>query len=439
MNVSSMNIEAVRAAFPALAESGTTARIFFDNPAGTQIAGRAIERMTEAMIHRNANLGGLFETSLAAQALVDDAHQAMADFFNAADRREIVFGQNMTTLTFSISRALGRRLEPGDAIVLSRMDHDANVAPWLLLAEDRGLEVRFIDFDVSTYEFDLSQLDRLIDAKVKLVAVGYASNVTGTVNDVRTIARRAREVGALTYVDAVQFAPHGVIDVQAIGCDFLVCSAYKFYGPHHGILWGRLELLKSLTAYKVRAASDELPGKFETGTTNREELAGVLGAVEHFAWLGETAGDARPSASRRERIIAGIAAADRYERKLTARLIEGLSLMARVKIHGITERDAERRRVPTVSITVDGVDPADIARAMAAEGIYLWHGHNYGLEPIRRLGLEGRGGVLRIGLAHYNTEAEVDTFLTKFETWVELRRELTDDALSTRTDFSPAR
>jgi len=415
-----MDIVAVRAAFPALADADTPApRIFFDNPAGTQIVGRAIERMTEAMIHRNGNLGGYFQTSLAAQALVDDAHQAMADFINAADRREIIFGQNMTTLTFSISRAIGRRLKPGDAIVLSRMDHDANVAPWLLLAEDRGLEVRWLDFDVRTFEFDLSKLDELIDADVKLVAVGSASNVTGTVNDVRAIERRASEVGAMTYVDAVQFAPHRVVDVQDIGCDFLVCSAYKFYGPHHGILWGRSDLLQSLTAYKVRAALDVPPGKFETGTTNREALAGVLGAVEHFAWLGQTAGDVEASASRRDRIIAGITVADRYERTLTAGLIEGLSHITGVKIQGIAERDAQSRRVPTVSVTVDGVDPAGIAKAMAAERIFVWHGHNYGLEPIRRLGLEGRNGVLRVGLAHYNTKTEVDTFLVKFADVVE--------------------
>ncbi|TIN69740.1 MAG: cysteine desulfurase-like protein [Mesorhizobium sp.] len=417
-----MDINTVRDAFPAMAkDAAPTKRIFFDNPAGTQMASRSIERMTRAMIETNANLGGYFETSLAAQAMVDDAHQAMADFFNAADRREVMFGQNMTTLTFAVSRAIGRDLNAGDAIVLTRMDHDANVAPWLMLAEDRGLEVRWIDLDPKTFELDLSTLEATIDEEVKLVAVGYASNVTGTINDVKRIARRARAVGALSYIDAVQFAPHGVIDVQEIGCDFLVCSAYKFFGPHHGVLWGRFDLLQALTAYRVRAASNTPPGKFETGTTSREALAGVLGAVEHYAWLGQSFGNVHPQATRRERIVAGIEVADRYERVLTARLIAGLSRIDGVLIQGISDVVALARRVPTVSITVDGTDPADIAKAMAKEGIYLWHGHNYGLEPIKRLGLADRNGVVRIGLAHYNTEAEVDFLLAKLADWMKTR------------------
>ncbi|MFA6153103.1 cysteine desulfurase-like protein [Mesorhizobium sp.] len=417
-----MDIDTVRDSFPAMAKGAKPANwIFFDNPAGTQMAGRSIERMTRAMIDTNANLGGYFETSVAAQAMVDDAHQAMADFLNAADRREVIFGQNMTTLTFAMSRAIGRDLKAGDAIVLTRMDHDANVAPWLMLAEDRGLEVRWIDLDPKTFELDLSTLEVTIDDKVKLVAVGYASNVTGTINDVKRIAQRARAVGALSYIDAVQFAPHRVIDVQDLGCDFLVCSAYKFFGPHHGVLWGRIDLLQALTAYKVRAASNTPPGKFETGTTSREALAGVLGAVEHYAWLGQSFGNIHPDATRRERIVAGIEVADRYERGLTARLIAGLSKIDGVTIQGIVDPGAQARRVPTVSVTIDGVDPADVARAMAKEGIFLWHGHNYGLEPIRRLGLAERNGVVRIGLAHYNTEAEVDFLLATLTKWLNSR------------------
>jgi cysteine desulfurase family protein (TIGR01976 family) len=271
--------------------------------------------------------------------------------------------------------------------------------------------VRWIDFDTSTFEFDLSALDTLIDTNVKLVAAGYASNVTGTIHDVKTITARARAVGALVYIDAVQMAPHGVIDVQDIGCDFLVCSAYKFFGPHQGVLWGRRAVLDALTAYKVRAAADTPPGKFETGTASREALAGVLGAVEHFAWLGEAFGEVGAGASRRQRIAAGIAAADRHERKLTAHLIAGLSRFNTVSIQGITRPEALARRVPTVSFTVAETDPAFIATRMAEAGISLWNGHNYALEAVRRLGLMEKGGVVRVGLAHYNTIEEVDYFL----------------------------
>ncbi len=396
------DIEAVRAGFPALARPD--APIFLDNPAGTQIAGRAIDRMVNAMVETNANLGGAFATSIAAGALVDEAHAAMTDFLGAGSRQEIVFGQNMTTLTFAVSRAIGRTLKAGDAIVLTRMDHDANVAPWLMLAEDLGLEVRWIDFDPESFEFDLSRLGEVLTPGVKLVATGYASNVTGTIHDVAAIARAAKAVGALTFVDAVQFAPHGLIDVQAIGCDLLVCSAYKFYGPHQGILWGRHDLLEALDAYKVRPAPSAPPGKFESGTTSREALAGVLGAVEHFESLGV-------GATRRERIASGIAAAEAYERALTERLIDGLEALPGVRIIGLTARQAMARRVPTVSFVADGRAPAGIAKAMAEANISLWSGHNYGIEPIARLGLADKGGVVRIGLGHYNTAAEVDRLI----------------------------
>lgn len=407
-----MDIELVRSRFPAIEAVGSEV-VFLDNPAGTQIAARALERMTGAMIHANANLGGRFATSRRAGALVDEARRGVAAFLNASDPREIVFGQSMTTLTFAVSRALGRVLDPGDAILLTRMDHDANVAPWLLLAEERGLEVRWLDFDPQTHELDLSRLGDVLDERVRLAAVNYASNVTGTINDVRAIARRAREVGALTYVDAVQFAPHGVVDAQELGCDFLVCSAYKFYGPHQGILWGRLELLDRLPAYKVRPAADTSPGRWETGTKSREAIAGVLGAVEHFAWLGERFGGVAAEAPLRERIVAGIRAADAHERALTARLIQGLQGFDRLRIHGLTAAGALPRRVPTVSFTVDGLTPASIAGALAEAGISVWDGHNYGIEPVRRLGLLESGGVVRVGLAQYNTAAEVDRFLDR--------------------------
>ena len=283
VTTASLSTTSLHKNFPSLAAGQPGANtVFFDGAAGTQICQRSLDRMTEALIDRNANFGGFFETSQRAGALVADTRAALVDFFNAYDPREIVFGQNMTTLTLAMARTFGRRLQPGDEIVLTRMDHDANVAPWLSLAEDRGLTVKWLDFSTETYDYDLAQLDQLLTPRTKLVAVNYASNVLGTINDVRHITARAKAAGALVFVDAVQFAPHGVIDVQQIGCDFLVCSAYKFYGPHYGILWGKLDVLESLDPYKVRTAPTHAPDKFETGTKSREAIAGVLGALEHL-------------------------------------------------------------------------------------------------------------------------------------------------------------
>ncbi|MGQ3072456.1 MAG: cysteine desulfurase-like protein [Ferrovibrionaceae bacterium] len=406
------DVDAVRAQFPGLTRrEGDRAAVFFDNPAGTQIARMAIDRMVESMVHRNANLGGLFTTSVLAVEDVAEAHRAAADFVNARDPDEIFFGQNMTTLTFALSRALGRTFRPGDEIVVTRMDHDANVSPWLMLAEDRGLVVRWLDFDLDTYEFDLARLRSLLSERTRLVAVGHASNLTGTVNDIAAISRMAHEVGALVYVDAVQYAPHGVIDVQALGCDFLVCSAYKFFGPHYGLAWGRRDLLEGLTAYKVRPAKDTLPSKFVTGTTNREELAGIRGAIEYYAWVGQQFGKV-PGACRRNQIIAGIGAMADHDLALTTRLIAGLRALDGIRIYGITDPAAFGRRVPTVSFRAAGVATEAIARHMAGKGIYLWHGHNYAIEPCRAMGILDDGGVVRVGLAHYNTPEEVDWFLS---------------------------
>ncbi len=379
--------------FPALAEGRPGAdTVFFDGAAGTQMCARSIDRMNDAMLDENANFGGFFETSQRAVELVAKARTAMAEFFHAVDPREIIFGQNMTTLTLAMARTFGRRLRAGDQIVLTRMDHDANVAPWLSLAEDLGLTVKWLDFSTETYDYELAHLDELLTSKTKLVAVNYASNVIGTINDVRAITARAKAVGALVFVDAVQYAPHGVIDVQEIGCDFLVCSAYKFYGPHYGILWGKLEVLESLEPYKVRTAPMHAPDKFETGTKSREAIAGVLGAVEHLQCLGMRA------------IV-------EYEEDLSRRLIAGLRAIKGVTIHG----KGNEGRVPTVALTIYGKSPAQVAKALAACRINVWHGHNYGWEPVKRLGLLESGGVVRVSLAQYNTAAEVDYFMERLE------------------------
>ena len=416
-----MNIDAVRQEFPALNVRSGQSAVFFDNPAGTQVSRRVLNRMNAAMIETNANLGGHFETSIRAGALVDEAHAAAADFLNA-DADEIVFGQNMTTLTFSMSRSIGRALSAGDEILLTRMEHEANVSPWLMLAEEKGLVVRWLDFDPRTFEFDLTQLADLVTPRLRLAAVNYASNVTGTINDVRTIVASAKAVGALTYIDAVQYAPHGIVDVRDLDCDFLVCSAYKFYGPHQGILYGRRDVLRALTAYKVRPAPAEPPSKFETGTASREALAGVLGAIEHFEWVGTSHDAAMQNAGRRHRILAGLKVIDAHERAITRRLIDGLLNIPGVAVQGLIGHQTLDRRVPTVSFTFEGSDPSPICEAMAARHIYLWHGHNYGVEPVGRLGLLDKGGVVRVGLGQYNTGAEVDRFLNAFGEWAAARR-----------------
>jgi cysteine desulfurase family protein (TIGR01976 family) len=399
------DIERVRAQFPALGLTDNSApRVYFDNPAGTQVPRQVIDRTVDCLSARNANLGGYFATTVAASALVDEARQACADFYNAASASEIVFGQNMTTLTLHMSRCLGKSFRRGDEIVLSRMDHDANVAPWLLLAEDLGLTVRWMDFDTGTYEFPDDALSKLLNSKTKLVALGLASNCTGTVNDVKHFARQAKAAGALVYVDAVQFAPHYAIDVQDLGADILVSSAYKWFGPHQGILWGREALLKETFSYKVRPAGDDLPHKFETGTLSHEGMAGCLGAIEYLEQFGE-------GGNRAARIKSAWNTLAAYEHGITLRLIEGLKHFKGLKIRGLTSANAIHRRVPTVSFTLEGHPPAELAKSFARDNIFVWSGHNYAIEPMARMGLMDKGGALRVGLAHYNTEAEVDALL----------------------------
>ena len=401
-----LDVAAIRAQFPALAlRDGGRDRIYFDNPAGTQVPQRVIDRTVDCLANRNANLGGYFVTTVEAGELVDLAHRACADFYNAASMNEIVFGQNMTSLTLHMSRCLGKKLKRGDEIVLSRMDHDANVAPWLLLADDLGLVVRWIDFDTETYEFPEDALTRVLSDKTKLLAMGMASNCTGTVNDVKRFVAEAKKAGAIVYLDAVQYAPHYAIDVQDLGADFVVSSAYKWFGPHQGILWGREALLKETFGYKVRPAGEDLPHKFETGTLSHEGMAGTLGAIEYLEQFGT-------GETRARRIASAWGTLADYEHGITLKLIEGLKTFKGLTIRGITSANAMHRRVPTVSFTLDGHHPETLAKAFAKDNIFVWSGHNYAIEPVSRMGLMDKGGVLRVGLAHYNTEAEVDALLS---------------------------
>ena len=404
----------IRSAFPSLAlEVNGQPAIFADNPGGTQVTQACIEAVGAYYRQNNANTHGAFLTSQRSDALLAETHAAMADFLNAADPREIVFGPNMTTLTFAISRALGRTLRPGDEIVVTALDHDANVAPWQALAEDRGVTVRMADVDLATCTLDMADLRAKITPQTKIVAVGYASNAVGTINDVQTIIGWAHEVGALAWIDAVQFAPHGPIDVQALGCDFLACSAYKFFGPHQGAVWGKLEHLERLRPYKVRPASDESPDRWETGTQAHELQAGVLATLNYLAELGqphaEAYRDAFPGMSgRRLDLHAAMARIQAHERPLAARLIAGLKTIPGATLYGLLDEADLPRRVPTVSLTVAGHTPRALAEGLAERGIFVWDGNYYALNMMERLGLEEHGGALRIGLAHYNTADEVE-------------------------------
>lgn len=410
------DLNTIRKQFPALSiKDGDVPRVYFDNPGGTQVPQMVVDGMTRCLLETNTNIQGFFRTSNAVDALIEDAHQAVADLLNAPSRDEIVFGQNMTTLTLYMSRSIGRCFKPGDEIVLSSMCHDGNIGPWLLLARDLGLEVRWLPFNTETFEFDLEKLDDILTEKTKLVCVGGASNMTGTINDIKSITAKAHEVGAWTYIDAVQSVPHISTDVQDLDCDFLVCSSYKYFGPHQGTLWGRREIMESLEPYKVRPAPEEIPACFETGTQNHEGMAGTAAAINYFAWIGETmAGEYQERYShfegRRKYVHAAMDCLFAYERELAGHLINGLQQLPGVRIQGITAADAMDRRVPTVSFTVDGVSSDSIAEDLAAQNIFVWSGDYYAIEVAKALGILESGAV-RVGPVHYNSIAEVDQVL----------------------------
>jgi cysteine desulfurase family protein (TIGR01976 family) len=400
-----LDLQAVRQQFPSLAlQVDGQPVVYLDNPAGTQVPQRVIDRTTAYWRTMNANHGGVFQTSQQSDALMAEVRQAAAAFVNAPSAEDVVFGPNMTTLTFAMSRAIGRELEPGDEIVVTRLEHDANVSPWLALQE-RGVVVRFADIRVPECTIDMEDLQRQINRRTRLVAVTHASNAVGTIPDLAAIARIAHAAGAWLWVDAVHFGPHGLIDVQAIDCDFLVCSSYKFYGPHQGLLYGRRELLQRLRPYKVRPAPDEGPGRWETGTQNHECLAGMLGAFEYLAQLG---GADRVERGALESAMRRISA---HERALVARLIDGLQQIRGVRLYGITDFNQLDHRAPTVSLTWAPHSPEALARWLAEHQVFTWHGDHYAYEVIARLGLAEQGGTLRIGIAHYNTASEIDLVL----------------------------
>ena len=408
------DVDALRAEFPALArEQGGRPVVFLDGPGGTQVPQRVIDAVGTYYRETNANSGGAFATSVASDAMADEAHAAVADFLGAASPEEIKFGYNMSTLTLHIGRSIGATLGPGDEIVVTTLDHEANVSPWRAMAADRDVTVRTVDIHLDDVTLDLEDLESKLGPRTKLVAVGYASNAVGTINPVKEIVARAHEMGALTYVDAVALAPHGPIDVRDLDTDFLVCSAYKWFGPHLGALYGKAEVLDRLPAYKVRPAHD----RFETGTPSFESIAGTLAATDYIRDVGRGYGDVRnaPGAAggseRRRELVAGMVAIAAYERELVTRLIDGLDAIPGITIHGITDRARFDARVPTVSVSIDGIAPRAAAEALARQAIFAWDGDFYATGLIERLGKAEDGGVLRLGLVHYNTAAEVDRTL----------------------------
>lgn len=402
-------IDDVRTKFPALSfKDKGRRRIYLDNPAGTQVPKAVADAVARCLIETNANLGGYFATTVAAQQVVDDAHQSVADFLGAVTPEEIIIGANMTTLTYHMSRSIGRDWAAGDEIVLTRMDHEGNVSPWLQLAEDRGVTVRFVAFDEGSWQVEPDALKAVLTDRTRLVALNYASNLTGSINDVKALVALAKSAGALTFVDAVQFAPHGAVDVRDLGCDFLACSAYKFFGPHLGVLWGRRDVIDALQPYKCRCSSNALPERFETGTPQIELLAGLSATIGYFEALGATAAS---RGSRRDKIVSAFEKSIEYETPLAFRLIDGLKDISGLRIHGITDPRRAANRVPTVSFTIDGIAPGSIAQELADQNIFIWSGHNYAWEIVHQLGIPADQGVVRIGIAHYNTAHEIDETL----------------------------
>jgi cysteine desulfurase family protein (TIGR01976 family) len=428
-----LDIAHVRAQFPAFDQTvNGHAAVFLDGPGGTQVPQRVIDAISNYLSRDNANTGGAYPTSRNTDAMLAEARAAMADFLNCgAD--EIVFGPNMTTLTFEMSRAIGRDLGPGDEILVTRLDHDANVSPWLAL-EEKGVTIRWAEIHDKDCTLDLADLASKINQKTKLVAIGYASNAVGTINPVKAIIRLAHAGGALAYVDAVHYGPHGLIDVAALDCDFLVCSTYKFFGPHMGVLFGKRERLQRLRPYKVRPLTDAIPNRWEWGTLNHECIAGITACVDYIADLGRRSAEtttghggtdafvrpsseARPSgtSARRAAIVAAFEAIYRYEHVLMDRLIEGLKSIPSIKIYGITDPARFAERCPTLALRVvnqtGDQTPLALSTKLGDRGFFTWDGNYYALNLTEHLEVEKSGGFLRIGLVHYNTIEEVDRLL----------------------------
>ena len=412
---SELDVSWVRAQFPSLSQkiNGQLA-LFLDGPGGTQVPQRVVDVISGYLRHNNANSGGAYPTSRNTDEMIAGARIAMSDFLGcAAD--EIVFGPNMTTLTYAMSRAIGRELKAGDEIVLTHLDHDANISPWRAL-EERGVIIRMVDIHEADCTLDMEDMAAKITGRTKVVAVGYASNAVGTINDVQRIVQMAHGRGALAYIDAVHYAPHGSIDLRALDCDFLVCSTYKFFGPHMGVLFGKREHLLRLQPYKLRANTDAIPNRWEWGTLNHECIAGITACVEYLADVGR---HVSPSAStRRNAILTAYEAIHKHEHELMDKLIRGLQLIPGLKMYGIQDASRFDERCPTVAVRIQGYSPLQLASRLGEHGIFTWDGNYYAVNLTERLDVEKNGGFLRIGIAHYNTAEEIERFLKILRTIV---------------------
>jgi cysteine desulfurase family protein (TIGR01976 family) len=426
--VPKIDLSWVRSQFPSLSRAINGQRAaFLDGPGGTQVTQSVIDAISHYLKSSNANTHGQYATSRETDETIAGARSAMADFLGC-DSDEIVFGPNMTTLTFMMSRAIGRELGPGDEILLTQLDHSANVSPWQSL-EERGVKIHFVDIHENDCTLDMDDFARKLSSRTKVVAVGYASNAVGTINDVKTIVRLAHEAGALVYIDAVHYAPHGPIDVRDLDCDFLACSTYKFFGPHMGVLYGKREHLRRLHPYKVRANTNDVPQRWESGTLNHECIAGVTACVEYFAELGRrnlgassgslprATDDARRATKPRRNLLQlAYRAIQSHEHTLSLRMLRGLSEIPGLRLYGISDPARVAERCPTFAVRMDGSDPADLAKKLGDRGIFTWDGNYYALNLTERLGVEQDGGFLRIGFVHYNTEEEVDRVLSELRT-----------------------
>ncbi|MDJ0797861.1 MAG: cysteine desulfurase-like protein [Calothrix sp. MO_167.B12] len=440
----------IRAQFPALTqEMNGKPAIFFDGPGGTQVPGAVIDAIADYLVRSNANAHGAFATSVRTDALVTSARMAVADFLGC-DSQEVIFGANMTSLTFTFSRAIAREIQPGDEIIVSKLDHAANVDSWYAL-EEQGAIIREIDINTTDCTLDMHSLKQQLNQRTKLVAVGYASNGTGTINDVAEVVKLAHAVGALVFIDAVHYAPHGPIDVKTLDCDFLACSAYKFFAPHVGILYGKQEHLARFKPYKVKPASEEVPSRWETGTPNFEGLAGMVATINYLAKVGchvapaahedllaallETEADKTETfrcppthtittsyPSRRAALVTAMSAIQEYEKELSQQLIAQLLAIPDLTLYGITNPADFSHRTPTVSIRIGDIPPATLAKELGDRGIFTWHGNFYALGLTTKLGLESSGGLLRIGLVHYNTEAEIESLIQSLKEITELAK-----------------
>lgn len=405
------DVEYVRRQFPALSLliNGFPA-VYLDGPGGTQVPRRVIDAVTGYLAHCNANEGGLFYTSRESDRLLRESRLAMAEFLGA-EADEVSFGQNTTTLMFQLALALGRdRQKEKSEILITELDHEANRGPWEALAE-WGYTIREVRLDPETCEIDMGDYQAKLSERTAVAAFGYASNGVGTVNDVQRMVELAHQAGALTVVDAVHYALHGSIAVKEIGADFLLCSAYKFFGPHLGVFYGRKEIFDKLRTYRLKVQSDAAPYRMETGTLNLEGIAGAREAVEFIADLGRQFGRTQEelgASERRRAIVAGMQAVEEYEQPLARRLLEGLSALKKVKVYGPR---AGSKRTSTISFTVEGINSARVAEQLGEKGFFVWAGHFYAIRLVERLGLLDQGGLVRVGLSPYNTSGEIERLL----------------------------